>query len=67
MRLPRSRSLRPCGEGLPGGVIEAMGPMGIILMLSSVSAPSRVPHVVCIDRQRLNPKQTKEKDEELPL
>jgi hypothetical protein len=47
MRLPRSRSMRPCGDGESGGVIEAMGGMGSILMLSSVSAPSRVPHVVC--------------------
>lgn len=45
-RVPRPRSMRPCGEGESGGVMEAMGGMGSILMLSSVSAPSRVPHVV---------------------
>jgi hypothetical protein len=31
-----------------GGVIVAIGGIGSILMLSSVSAPSRVPHVVCL-------------------
>lgn len=43
---PRSRSVRPCGGGVNGGVMAAMGGMGIILMLSSASAPSRVPQVV---------------------
>jgi hypothetical protein len=42
----RSRSLRPPGGGVRGGVIVAMGGMGNILMLSSASAPSRVPQVV---------------------
>ena len=44
---PRSRSMRPPGGGVRGGVMVAMGGMGSILMLSSASAPSRVPHVVC--------------------
>lgn len=45
--VPRSRSMvRRCGGGVSGGVIVAMGGMGIILMLSSASAPSRVPQVV---------------------
>lgn len=40
-----SRSLFCSGEGLCGGVIGVFA-MGCILMLSSVSAPSRVPQVV---------------------
>lgn len=44
--VPRSRSVRPPGGGVKGGVIVAMGGMGSILMLSSASAPSRVPQVV---------------------
>jgi hypothetical protein len=40
-----SRSLLCSGEGLCGGVIGVFG-IGSILMLSSVSAPSRVPQVV---------------------
>lgn len=43
---PRSRSTRPPGGGVKGGVMVAMGGIGNILMLSSASAPSRVPHVV---------------------
>lgn len=39
---PLSRSTRPSG----GGVMVETGGMGIILILSSVSAPSRVPQVV---------------------
>lgn len=45
MQKPLSRRLRP-GGGVSGGVIVAIGGMGSILMLSSASAPSRVPHVV---------------------
>lgn len=45
--VPRSRSTRrPWGGGEDGGVMVAMGGMGIIRMLSSASAPSRVPQVV---------------------
>ena len=44
--MPRSRSMRPPGGGVRGGVIVAIGGMGNILMLSSASAPSRVPQVV---------------------
>jgi hypothetical protein len=40
-----SRSLLCSGVGVIGGVIGVFG-MGSILMLSSVSAPSRVPQVV---------------------
>ena len=43
---PRSRSMRPPGGGVSGGVMVAMDGMCIILMLSSASAPSRVPQVV---------------------
>jgi len=40
-----SRSLLCSGVGVLGGVMGALG-MGSILMLSSASAPSRVPQVV---------------------
>lgn len=46
MMAPRSRSMRLCGGGVDGGVMTAGLGMGIILMLSSASAPSRVPQVV---------------------
>lgn len=42
----RSRRTRPPGGGVRGGVIAAIGGIGNIRMLSSASAPSRVPHVV---------------------
>lgn len=38
--------MRPPGGGVRGGVMIAVGGMGSILMLSSASAPSRVPQVV---------------------
>jgi hypothetical protein len=44
---PLSRSIRPPGGGVMGGVIVAVGGIGNILILSSASAPSRVPQVVC--------------------
>ena len=43
---PRSRSVRRSGGGVSGGDMGAVGGIGIILMLSSASAPSRVPQVV---------------------
>jgi hypothetical protein len=43
-----SRSIRPPGAGVCGGVIGVVGDLGSILILSSASAPSRVPHVVCV-------------------
>jgi hypothetical protein len=43
---PRSRSMGRPGGGVWGGVMIAIGGIGSILMLSSVSAPSRVPQVV---------------------
>jgi hypothetical protein len=46
MPKPLSRSIRRPGGGVRGGVIVAMGGIGSILILSSVSAPSRVPQVV---------------------
>ena len=45
-----SRNLLCSGEGLIGGVMGVFG-IGNILMLSSVSAPSRVPQVVCCANQ----------------
>jgi hypothetical protein len=42
-----SRSLLCSGVGVIGGVIGVFG-IGSILMLSSVSAPSRVPQVVSV-------------------
>lgn len=48
MTEPRSRRMRSRGGGgVKGGVMVAIGGMGSILMLSSASAPSRVPQVVC--------------------
>lgn len=45
-----SRSLLCSGVGVMGGVMGVFG-IGNILMLSSASAPSRVPHVVWCERQ----------------